>query len=596
MKHFGTFLSIVVLMLFFGAAGSFGAITTLDRSIRLYSEKKYDSTITVIRNYLRRSGKKEETEQLVPLVTEALVRQGEYVSAHRLFSMFRSRYPQSPFIARLWYVEAVTLAREEKYSEAITAFSMALSTGLSSTLDSLTIVNTQKLCPRLAAEEFRALSTRDLNRRLLEIVKYYEVEQLITIGQFGKAQSSADEFRTRFPRSRYFSSLRDLMNRAREAEKSTTQIGILAPISGDEEEIGKRVVQGAQLAIAELQPPGGQTVKSVVLDTRGSMIMTARKTKELLDEHKVSLVVGPVLSQTATVTAAMLIDKPAVMISPTATDEGIADIGNNIFQMNVTIGVLGRKIARYAIENLSIREFVIFAPRTAYGEILAASFKEELAKRNLDVVAEEYFNEGENDYREQFNRIRHKLLIRHLERVAVERGRDFNGVISRRDSIRYRDSTLAVGGFFMPADAEDVVMLAPQVVFHRIRTQLLGSSGWHQPKVIKDGKRYVLNTMISTTFELDKDNPQWQSFVKTYRSRFNEEPDRIAALGYDAAAMMMKAIRETGGDDPVRIRDALAKTIRYQGLSGVVSFEQDRHANNESAVYKISGNGFVRVQ
>ena len=577
-------------------SGSSAATTALDKSIRLYRAGMYDSTILVVRNYLRRQGKKEQTEQLVPLVTEALVRRGEYVSAHRLFSMFRTRYPQSAFIARLWYVEGVALAREEKYPGAVTAFSMALTTGVSPTLDSLCIANTEKICPRLAGEEFTELGSRDLHRRLLEIVRFYEVEKLVAIGQFAKAQNSADDFREKFPRSRYVPALRERVEQAREAQKSTLQVGILAPVTGDEEEIGRRVVQGAQLAITELQPQNGQTVKNVVLDTRGSMITTARKTKELLDEHKVSLIVGPVLSQTATVTAAMLIDKPALMISPTATDEGIADIGENVFQMNVTIGVLGRKIARYAIDNLSIKEFVIMAPQTPYGQILAASFKEELSKRNLDVVAEEYFEEGANDYREHFKRIREKLLIRHLERVSIERGTDFKGVISRRDSILYLDSTLAVGGFFMPADAEDVVMLAPQVVFHRIRTQLLGSSGWHQEKVIRDGKRYVVNTMISTTFELDQTSKEWMSFVRTYKNRYNSEPDRVAALGYDAAAMIMKAIRETGSDDPARIRDVLSKTTRYHGLSGVVSFEPGRRANNESAVYKISETGFVRVQ
>ena len=590
-----TLVAPVVVSLFL-VPRAFALPTALDESIRLYRAGEYDSTIQVVRRYLRRKGEKEQTERIVPLVTEALVRSGEYLSAHRLFSMYRIRYPESPFIARLWYVEGVALARESRYSEAVTAFSMALSTGVSPVLDSLCIENARKICPRLANEEFMELSSRDLHRRIIEIVKFYEIEQLFTIGQFGKAQSSAEEFRKLFPRSRYYSSLRDLMGRAREAQKSTMQIGILAPVTGDEAEIGKQVVQGAQLAIDELQPPGGQRVKAVVLDTRGSMITTALKTRELVDEHKVPLVVGPVLSQTATVTAAMLIDRPAVMISPTATDEGIADIGNNIFQMNVTIGVLGRKIARYAIDNLSIKEFVIMAPQTPYGQILAKSFKEELAKRNLEVVAEEYFEEGANDYREQFNRIRKKLLGRHLERLAIERGTDYNGVVSRRDSIRYLDSTLAVGGFFMPADAEDVVMLAPQVMFHRIRTQLLGSSGWHQQRVIKDGKRYVVNAMISTTFGLDKENEAWKEFSKKYKQRFNSVPDRIAALGYDAAAMIMKAIRETGGDTPQRIRDALAKTDRFHGLSGVVSFEGNSRANSESAVYKISESGFVRVQ
>ncbi|MBN1578589.1 MAG: ABC transporter substrate-binding protein [Chitinispirillaceae bacterium] len=573
-----------------------GAVTTLQKSIRLYEYGKYDSTILVIRDHLRKHGKEEQTEQLVPLVTEALVRRGEFVSAHRLISMYRTKYPQSPFIPRLWYIEGIALAREEKYPGAITAFSMALKTGVSYTLDSLVILNTEKICMHMASEEFSELDARDIHRRLVEIMKFYEIEKLITLGQFAKAVTCADGFRQAYPRSRYGVVLREWITRAQEAKKGTLQIGLLAPISGEEEEIGKQVVQGAQLAISRLQPQNGQTVKCVVLDTRGNMMTTAQKTRELLDEHKVSVIIGPVLSQTATVTAAMLIDKPNVMISPTATDEGIADMGENVFQMNVTIGVLGRKIARYAIENLSIKEFVILAPRTAYGRILAASFKEELKKRNLELLAEEYYEEGANDYREQFQNIRKKLLTRHLERLSTERGTDFRGVITRRDSILYSDSTLAVGGLFIPGDAEDVVMLAPQVMFHRIRTQILGSSGWHQPKVLKDGKRYVFNAVISTSFELDQSGKEWGDFVKAYKKRYNTEPDRVAALGYDAATLVMKAIRETGGDDPKRIREVLARTDRFHGISGIVSFEEGRRANNECAVYKITESGFVRVQ
>ncbi|MBN1309184.1 MAG: ABC transporter substrate-binding protein [Chitinispirillaceae bacterium] len=568
----------------------------LQRSIRLYESGNYDSTILVIRNYLRKHGREETSEQLVPLAAEALVRRGEFVSAHRLFSMYRIKYPHSPFIPRFWYIEGIALAKEEKYPGAIAAFSMALKAGVSPVLDSLVLINTEKICMHMAADEFYDLDARDIHRWLMEIIKFYEIEKLIAIGQFAKAENCADDFRRAYPRSRYGAVVREWITRAQEAKKRTLQIGLLAPISGEEEEIGRQVVQGAQLAINQLQPQAGQTVKCVVLDTRGNMMTTAQKTRELVDQHKVSVIIGPVLSPTATVTAAMLIDKQTVMISPTATDEGIADMGENIFQMNVTIGVLGKKIARYAIENLSIKEFVILAPQTPYGQILAGSFKEELQRRNLELLAEEYFEEGANDYRVQFQNIRKKLLARHLERLSMERGTDFRGTITRRDSSLYADSTLAVGGLFMPGEGEDVVMLAPQVMFHRIRTQILGSSGWHQQKVLQEGKRYVLNAVISTSFELDQSGKEWGEFTKAYKRRYNSEPDRVAALGYDAAALIMKAIRETGGDDPKRIHAVLSKTDRYHGISGIISFEEGRRANNECAVYKITESGFVRVQ
>lgn len=567
-----------------------------DKSIRLYKAGKYDSTITVIRDYLRRNGKDPQTEHLVPILVEALVREGDYGAVHRLGSMFRTRFPDASYNPRIWYVEGVAFAKEEKFLQACGSFSAALNSGVSSRLDSLVINNLEKLCRYLAMDEFTELSMQPLNDRVAEVIKFYEIQKLSSIGQFVKAQTIAEEFRKTYPRSKYLDQLEQVSAQAKVAEKNIVQIGLLAPISGDEEEIGKRVVQGAQLAIHQLQPQNGQEIKTVVLDTRGNMITTAQKTRELLDDHKVSLIIGPVLSQTATVTAAMLTNRKAIMISPTATDEGIAEIGNNIFQMNLTIGVLGRKIARYAIDNLSIKEFVVLAPASPYGQILAASFKDEVKASNLEILAEEYFEEGANDYREIFQNIRKKLLMRHLERLAVERGIDYSGTITRKDSLLYADSTLAVGGMFLPAEAEDIVMLAPQVMFNRIRTQLLGSSGWHQQKVIADGKKYVTNAVISTSFELDQSAQEWTDFVKLYKSRYNAEPDRIAALGYDAAALVMKALKETGSDDPDKIRDALSRIDRYRGLSGLVSFEPGQHANNEAAVYKISIDSFVRVQ
>src|SRR5690554_3140341 len=126
----------------------------------------------------------------------------------------------------------------------------------------------------------------------------------------------------------------------------------------------------------------------------------------------------------------------------------------------------------------------------------------------MEVVAEEYFEEGANDFGPQFMRLRSKLLYRHLEKVALDRGQDFKGKISRSDSLKYIDSTLSVGGLFIPADVEDVVMLAPQAIFHRIRTQMLGSNGWHNQKTIQDGRQYVRNTIISTSFDINQSSSE----------------------------------------------------------------------------------------
>lgn len=569
---------------------------TFTSAVDHYKAGNYDSTIIIIRDYLRKHGRNPESEKLVPLITEALIRKGRYESVHRLISMFNQKFPQSSFLPRLWYLEGVAFAKEEKYPHAILSFSKALDAGVSRELDSLTVLNTEKICERITHEEIDAIKSYPLHYKLLEIVSYYEIQKLFEIGQFVKAQNYADLFQKTFVRSKYGSTVQNISSISREKGRNTLQIGILAPLSGYDSEIGKRIVQGIQLAINQYNSSNvSSTVKGIILDTKGDMIETARRTRELVEEHRVPVIIGPILSHTAAITASMLMGKQTVMISPTATDDGIAELGDNLFQMNLTMGVLGRKIARYAIEYLNIKEFAIMAPNTQYGMVLARSFKDELNKRNAEIVAEEYFEEGGNDFTSQFKNMRSKLLHRHLEKIAIDRGTDFRGV-TKADSIKYADSTLAVDGLFIPADAADIVMVAPQVYFHRIRTQMLGSNGWHNPEVLKEGKRYVHNAMISTGFEVNPDQREWQEFRKKFKAKYNYEPDRIVALGFDAAMLTLKSLK-TAGDDPQKIANVLSTKVQnYIGLSGTISFDSENGTNIEAAVFKVTENGFIKVQ
>ncbi len=575
--------------------GKVHSSVSFDKAVELYKQGKYDSTIAVGRSYLKKYGKNPESEKMVPLIIEALIRKEKYASAYRLFSMFRQKFPQSVFLPRLYYVTGIGLAKEEKYQQAITSFSSALEAGVSKTIDSLILSNTEKICKQLTSNEFEILSTMPLNMKILEVIKFNEIANFSAIGQFTKAQNYAEEFRNVYPRSVYDSKIRELISLAQQKQRGVVQIGVLVPISGDEAEIGKSVYQGVQLAVDQANQMNGLTAKTIVLDTKGNMVETVRRTRELVEDHRVPVIIGPVLSHTATVSAAMLMDKQTVMISPTATDDGISTLGKNIYQMNVTLGVLGKKVARYAAENLNIDDYAILAPNNAYGKILAESFKAEIQKRNLELVFEDYYEEGSNDFSAHFLNLRTKLLERHLEKIALEKGLDYKGGISRSDSLKYLDSTLAVGGLFIPGDADDIVMLAPQVYFHRIRTQMLGSNGWHNPKVIKDGKRYIANTIISTSFELNQNQKMWLDFKSAYKSRFNAEPDRISALGYDAAALVMKALA-SAGNDPSKINENLRKTQNYQGLSGLISFDSVTGENTEASILKVTEEGFLRVQ
>lgn len=579
--------------------GSFAfanASVVYDKAVSFYKSGQYDSTISVVRGFLKTNGKDPETEKLIPLYNEALLRKGDYSSVLKLFSIYRQKYSSSSYMPRMWYQKGIADTKLKNFSDAVYDFSAALNEGVNGTLELQVISNVELLCENLSVEKLSSIDYIKYEPKIQEIVRYFEIEKLISVGQFGKAQTQAGAFLENFPHSKYESKVKDLVLKAKDQERSSIQVGILAPLSGDAADIGKRVVQGAQLAF-ELSCASGQLIKPVIYDTKGSMMENARRTKELIEVDKVPVILGPVLSQDAVVSASMVMGKNTVMLTPTATEDGIAELGDNIFQMNVSIGTLGRKIAAYAMDNLNMKEFAILAPQNEYGITLANSFKEELKKKNITVVAEEFFEEGGNDFSVQFSHLRSALLQKHFEKVAAEKGLTYKGKVTRADSIKYADSTLTVGGLFIPAEAEDVVMLAPQVAFNRIKTQILGSNGWQSKKVIQDGSTYVQGAMISATIEPDQNSKGWVDFKKSFKTRYNNEPDRISALGYDAANLIINAVRESGSANPSRIASGLSKIRGYQGLSGIISFSQAiRGSNIESTIMKITPNGFIRVQ
>ncbi len=566
-----------------------------------YQKGEFDSTISVIRNYLKDKGKDESTEYIVPLLMEALVRRGDQVYFDRLFRVYKDRFPNSSYMGRLLYLRGVQLARDQKHREAVVAFSEACKKGVTPTLNKLVVENVTLICQKvLTLDDLSRLTARDLHVTVAEIIAYQEFSRLYNQNQAFRAKRKAEDFLQKYPDSRYRSEARNIINRSRTADRSQVAVGLMAPISGYDADIGKLVVRGVQLAVEQFNSRGGLQVKLVISDTRGDMIETVRKTKELVDGFKVPVIIGPILSSNAVVTASMVMDKNVVMVTPTATDEGIARLGPTLFQVNVTLGMLGRRIAQYAMENVNIKEFAVISPRSEYGRVLSSAFIEEVKKHGGEIVAEESFEEGTTDFRLQFESIRSNLLARRREQMAVDQGISIEQAheTAYEDSIHYLDSTLSVGGIFIPAESEDVVMIAPQVAFNRIQTQLFGSNGWHTSKTILDGRKYVNDAFISTSFEINENDPRWSEFVKLYKARYGSKPDKVVApLSYDAAKMVLETVGETGDlEDGKEIARRLLDIQNYKSVSGTISFKGTDGSNKETAIMKIKNRKFIRVQ
>ena len=596
-------ISFSVVSLCFGIQFSDDPKTVLKKAEDYYKAGQYDSTTIAIRGFLKNHGNDSSAQYLVPLLIESAVRNGDFDFGQRIFQIYLKKYPSSAFLPRLWYLQGTCLVKQKNYNTAFVAFSNAIKGGVNAELDSLTLHTMQSVCEKaLTTDEIGSIAAHgDLHPLLVELLGYCEIAKLYESGQIVRVKEKAEQFADGHPHSPYLPLVKEISKKVADLQKGLIQIGLLAPLSGYDADIGKQIVQGIQISADQYTAVTGAKLNLIMCDTRGAMIETARKTLELMNEHHVPFIIGPVLSQSAVVSASILMGKEIVMLSPTANDDGIASLGQNIFQMNVTLGTLGAKIARYAMDNCNIRDFSIIGPSTEYAAALSAGFRQEVEKSGREIVMEQTYEDGTKDFKVQFDNLKARLMQRKQQRTALEKS--LSGDMPAQPGVKPEtkkeiDTTYEVGGIFIPAEAEEIVMLAPQVAFHRIKTQLLGSVGWHNSKTITDGKEYVNNALFSTNLQaIAADSKEWQQFKAAYKNRFGVEPDRVAALGYDAASLLFTAVRSTNSNlSAAKISQALANIKGYAGASGVISFDPALRINTEAAIMKIKDRQFIRVQ
>jgi branched-chain amino acid transport system substrate-binding protein len=148
-------------------------------------------------------------------------------------------------------------------------------------------------------------------------------------------------------------------------------------------------------------------------------------------------------------------------------------------------------------------------------------------------------------------------------------------------------------GIYIPGYYTEVGLIARQARELGFKGCMMGGDGWDSPRTIEIGGEAVNNCYFSNHYAADDPDPVVQDFIVRYQTRYGEVPDALAVLGYDAARILADALKRAGSLEGARIRDALARTKDFPGVSGKISIDQNRDARKAAVVLKIE-NGKVK--
>jgi branched-chain amino acid transport system substrate-binding protein len=120
-----------------------------------------------------------------------------------------------------------------------------------------------------------------------------------------------------------------------------------------------------------------------------------------------------------------------------------------------------------------------------------------------------------------------------------------------------------------------------------VKTVFLGGDGWDSPKLFEIAGKSVNGSFISNHYSVEDKDPKVQDFIAKYKARFNEIPDGLAVMGYDAALVLVDALKRTKSLKGEDLRDAIAATKNFSATTGVITIDQHRNAAKPAVMLKI---------
>jgi len=351
---------------------------------------------------------------------------------------------------------------------------------------------------------------------------------------------------------------------ARQKDHSTIKLGYFGDLSGPTLNFGISGRNGVLMAVDEINQAGGidgRPLDVVIEDDQGSPEKAAAQTAKLIDIDRAVAVIAGGTSSNSRAAAPKAQVSAIPMISPSSTDPAVTQIGDFIFRACFIDAFQGEVMARFASNTLKAHKAAILLDfNSSYSRGLADFFELSFTRLGGQVVSKQSYTQGDRDFRGQLNTVH----------------------------------TAGPDVIFVPGYYGDVALIARQARQLGFNQPLLGGDGWDAPELWDLAGDAVNGSYISSHYSIEDQSPIVQRFVREYKQRYgNLAPDAHAALAYDATRLLADALQRAGSTEGPKLRDALAQTKDFIGVTGSISIDADRNAVKPAVVLKLQDGRFI---
>ena len=355
---------------------------------------------------------------------------------------------------------------------------------------------------------------------------------------------------------------------AGDKNEDVVYIGAAGPFTGDHAYAGVGMLQGVQMAVedANIKGPvfGNTKVKLLSLDDQHSPAQAVLASHKFVANPDVVGVVGHFNSSCTMPTSAIYHEARLVHITPASSNPEISRQGfDTFFRVCATDDIQGPAAALFAFSKLGVRKIAIIDDRTTYGHGLAMEFEKKFRELGGEILSRDGVTQGEKDFTPLLTKIkseRPELIF-------------FGGI--------YPEFSLLIKG------SKKLGLESPW----------MGGDGVYDVVLIKLATPKFAEGTYATMLGADpRAVPEAKDFVARYEARYGEIGS-FSTYGYDAANVLIEAIRRAGTKDRAAVLREVRSTKDFRGVLGLINFDEKGDVVGQSiGIYKVENGKFVFIE
>lgn len=341
------------------------------------------------------------------------------------------------------------------------------------------------------------------------------------------------------------------------ATAKTLKIGTMSPLTGPYAADGNDIANGAKAAVAVIKAAGGiagfDEIEVVSQDTACDPRQAVAAANKLINEEVVG-VVGAYCSSSTIPASEALAEEDIPMLTPASTNEKVTERG-----LPYMFRVCGRdddqsKIAGAFIKNyLKAKTIYIVDDKTTYSQGLAENVKKQCDQLGIKVLSHDHVNQGDKDFSAVLTKVKQ----------------------ANPDAF-YMSLQNSASGSLMAIQSKRL----------GIKSAIVAQDAVYHPQFIEIAKDAAEGSYLTFGFT-DKNTDAYKKFLGAYKGK----PGAYSGYAYDAAYVLLTAIKNAKSTDPKKIKAEIMK-MDFQGATKKIKFKANGDSGSDYIIWKVDGGEF----